>query len=32
MGNRSFGPIEIEWLLLTLGKAYALLTDHLITG
>ena len=31
-GSRLSGPKEIDWLLVPLGKAYTLLTDHLITG
>ena len=32
LGPRSLGPKEIDWLLVPPGKAYSLLTDHLITG
>ena len=32
MGTRSLGPKEIDGLLVPKGKAYTLLTDHLITG
>ena len=31
-GHCPLGPIEIDGLLMPPGKAYTLLTDHLITG
>ena len=32
MGRRSLGRKEIDGLLVPPGKAYTLLTDHVITG
>ena len=32
MGPRPFGPKEIDGLLVPPGKAFTLLTNHLITG
>ena len=31
-GPRPLGPKEIDWLIVPLGKAITLLTDHLFTG